>query len=138
MAKQESVSGKVQNLGNGRFKIDKGDQSDEDDVDIDLGGPGNYVVEKLKVNGTNGLPKNMPDGESIRWFNNFSIKENGNYIKKNYKVTIARLQEKLKVKNSKVVIYSENHDPKLYYLEPQPSGDTFDLDDGDPGTGQSP
>lgn len=136
MAKQDSVPGKVQNQGNGKFKIDKGDQPNEADVDIDLGGAGNYVVEKLKVNGTNGLPKKMPDGKSIRWFNNFSIKENGAYIKKKYTVTITNLQDQLR--GGKLVIYTETHDPQLYPLDPQPTGDTFDLDDGDPGAGGSP
>lgn len=139
MGKQNKVSGKVQNKGNGNYKIDKGNGPDEVDVDIDLHGANNYEVDKLE---TDTLPKTIDDQDgkpvSIRWFNNFSIKENGNYIKKKYKVTIAGLQEKLKEKNSKVVIYSETHDPQLYYLDPQPTGDSFELEDGDPGSGQSP
>ena len=138
MAKQDSVPGHVQNQGNGKFKIAKGDQPNEDDVDIDLGGAGNYAVEKLRVNGANGLPKNMPDGTSIRWFNNFSIKENGNYIKKKYQVTIAGLSSKLKEKNSQLVIYSDNHVPPLYPYDGTINGDSFDLDDGDPGIGMAP
>lgn len=136
MAKQDSVPGKVQNQGNGKYKIDKGDQPNEADVDIDLGGAGNYVVEKLKVNGTNGLPKNMPDGKPIRWFNNFSIKENGSYIKKKYTVTISDLQGRLG--KGTLVIYSETHTPSLYYYDGTINGDTFDLDDGDPGAGSAP
>lgn len=140
MAKQNKVSGKVHDEKNGKYKIDKGNGPDETDVDIDLNGANNYEVDKLE---TDTLPQTIDDPAtkqpvSIRWFNNFSIKENGNYIKKKYTVTIADLQSKLKVKNSKVVIYSETHDPQLYYLDPQPTGDTFELDDGDPGTGQSP
>jgi len=136
MAKQDSVPGKVQNQGNGKFKIDKGDQPNEVDVDIDLGGAGNYVVEKLKVNGANGLPKSMPDGTSIRWFNNFSIRENGNYIKKKYTVTIGDLQGRLG--KGRLVIYSETHTPPLYYFDGPINGDSFDLDDGDPAAGAGP
>jgi hypothetical protein len=136
MAKQSKVSGKVQNKGNGNYKVDKGNGPDEVDVDIDLHGANNYEADTLE---TDTLPKTMPDdpnGSPIRWFNNFSIKENGNYIKKKYTVTIGNLKEKLG--KGKLVIYSETHDPNLYYLDPQPSGDSFDLDDGDPGAGGSP
>lgn len=140
MGKQAKVSGKVHGQ-NGKYKIDKGNGPDEVDVDIDIPGGGNYEVDKLEVvkpDGSDVLPKTMPDGTSIRWFNNFSIKQNGKYIKKKYKVTIPDLIAKLKEKNSQLVIYSETHDPNLYYLDPQPAGDTFELDEGDPGTGQSP
>ena len=137
MAKQNKVSGKVQNKGNGNYKVDKGNGPDEVDVDIDLHGANNYEVDKLE---TDTLPKTMPDdpnGQPIRWFNNFSIKENGNYIKKKYTVSITNLREKLG--NGKLVIYSENHDPKLYYYDDSKiKGDTFELDDGDPGAGGAP
>ena len=138
MAKQESVPGKVQNQGSGKFKIDRGDQPNEVDVDLDLPVTGSYVVEKLRAHagGPNGLPAEI-DGKTIRWFNNFSIKENGNYIKKKYIVSITNLREKLG--NGKLVIYSENHDPKLYYYDDSKiKGDTFELDDGDPGAGGAP
>ena len=138
MAKQESVPGKVQNQGSGKFKIDKGDQPHEVNVDLDLPANGNYVVEKLRVHigGPNGLPAEI-DGQTIRWFNNFSIKENGNYIRKKYTVSVENLRGKLG--NGKLVIYSENHVPKLYYYDASKiSGDTFELDDGDPGTGGAP
>ncbi len=138
MAKQEHVSGKVQNQGNGKFKIEKGDQPHEVDIDIELPVNGNYVVEKLKTNvgGPKGLPGEI-DGNPIRWFNNFSIKENGNYIKKRYKVTMPGLVSKLKEKNSQLVIYSDTHDPKLYYYGTINS-DTFELTDGDPAGGAAP
>jgi len=92
MAKQENVPGKVQNQGSGKFKIDKGDQPNEVDVDLDLPENGNYTVEKLRAHGggPNGLPEKI-DTHTIRWFNNFSIKENGNYIKKKYIVSINNL-----------------------------------------------
>jgi hypothetical protein len=138
MAKQEGVPGKVQNQGSGKYKIDKGDQPNEVSVDLDLPVNGNYAVEKLRAHagGPNGLPAKI-DTHTIRWFNNFSIKENGNYIKKKYIVRIDNLKEKLG--NGKLVIYSENHDPKLYYYdESKIMGDTFELDDGDPGTGGAP
>jgi hypothetical protein len=138
MAKQESVPGKVRNQGSGKFSIDRGDQPNEVDLDLDLPVTGNYVVEKLRaqVGGPNGLPAEI-DGKTIRWFNNFSIKENGNYIKKKYIVSITNLREKLG--NGKLVIYSENHDPKLYYYDDNKiKGDTFELDDGDPGAGGAP
>ena len=136
MAKQEKDNGKVKDEGKGKFKIEKGNQPDEVDVDIQLPS-GTYEVEKLKVKvgGENGLPEKIGD-DTIRWFNNFSIKENGNYIKKKYTVTINGLRQKLG--NGQLVIYCETHDPKLYYLEPQPTGDSFELDDGDPAGGAAP
>ena len=137
MAKQNKVSGKVQNKGNGNYKIDKGNGPDEADVDIDLHGANNYEVDKLE---TDTLPKsiNGPDGKpvSIRWFNNFSIKENNRYIKKKYTVKIDQLQAKLA--GGKLVIYSDTHTPPLYYYDGTVNGDSFDLDDGDPATGGSP
>ena len=138
MAKQNKVSGKVKDQGNGKYKIDKGNGPDEVDIDIDLHGAGTYEVDKLE---TDTLPKSIdgPDGKpiSIRWFNNFSIQENKKYIKKKYNVTIPGLQVKLKEKDSKLVIYSDTHDPKLYYYGPVDS-DTFVLEDGDPGGGMAP
>lgn len=140
MGKQAKVANKAHGQ-NGKYKIDKGNGPDEVDVDIDIPGGGNYEVEKLEVvkpDGSYALPTAMPDGTSIRWLNNFSIKQNGNYIKKKYKVTIPNLIAKLKEKNSQLVIYSETHDPQLYYPDPQPTGDTFELEDGDPGGGMAP
>ena len=140
MAKQNKVSGKVQNQNNGKYKIDKGNGPAEVDVDIDLHGANNYEVDKLA---TDTLPKTIDDQDgkpvSIRWFNNFSIKENGNYIKKKYTVTIADLPGKLG--KGRLVIYSDTHVPQLYFYEDYGgtiSGDSFDLDDGDPGAGAGP
>ena len=138
MAKQNKVSGKVQNKGNGNYKIDKGNGPDEVDVDIDLKGSNNFEVDKLE---TDTLPKTIEDPDTkkpvaIRWFNNFSIKENGKYIKKKYTVKIDQLQAKLG--NGKLVIYSDTHTPPLYYYDGTINGDSFDLDDGDPGAGAGP
>ena len=138
MGKQDPDSGKVKDHKNGKFTIEKGNGPNEVDLDIQLPADGSYEVKKLKVQVGRG-EKDLPEKygtDTIRWFNNFSIKENGAYIKKKYTVTITNLQEKLG--NGKLVIYSETHDPKLYPLAPQPTGDTFDLDDGDPGGGAAP
>jgi hypothetical protein len=96
---------------------------------------GDYEVDKLE---TESLPTHMDDKTPIRWFNNFSIKENGTHIKKPYIVRIHRLKEKLKEKDSKLVIYSDTHDPKLYYYDGTIEGETFELTDGDPAAGQAP
>lgn len=133
MAKQASVPGKVQKLSNTRFRIEA-DGPGEVDVDLDLLVDGNYEVDKLE---TNTLPTNMPPPENtpIRWFNNFSIKQDGQYINQRYLVTIPDLLTLLG--KSKLVIYSDTHDPKLYDYGTITS-DTFELTDGDPGSGGSP
>jgi hypothetical protein len=134
MGKQTVVQGKVQDQGNGKFKIEKGNGPNEVDIEIDLGGDGNYEVEKLSVDG---LPTNVSSSDStpIRWFNNFSIKKDGQYINQKYNVTIPGLLNLLG--KSKLVIYSEMHDPNLYDYGAITS-DTFELTDGDPGTGGVP
>lgn len=133
MAKQASVPGKVQKLSKTRFKIEA-DGPGEVDVDLDLLVDGNYEVDKLE---TTTLPTNMPPPENtpIRWFNNFSIKQDGQYINQRYLVTIPGLVTLLG--KSKLVIYSDTHDPKLYDYGAI-TGDTFELTDGDPGSGGSP
>jgi hypothetical protein len=134
MAKQREVPGKAKKESDRKFKIEAVKEG-EAEVDIELLAGGNYIVEKLE---TEDLPKSMPDGTSIRWFNNFSIKENGSYINKTYKVTIPGLRGKLREKNSQLVIYSDRQDPKLYYYKGTIDGDTFELNDGDPGAGAGP
>jgi hypothetical protein len=119
-----------------KFKIDKGNQPNEVDIEIDILENGNYAVDKLKVDELEKEVPQMPDGTPIRWFNNFSIKENGNYIKKKYTVTINDLQGKLG--KGSLAIYSETRTPPLYYYAGTINGDTFDLDDGDPGIGSAP
>ena len=138
MAKQERVSGKVRDQGNGRFQIEKGDQPNEADIDLELPADGTYEVAKLRTNvgGPNGLPREI-EGKTIRWFNNFSIKQNGNYIKKKYKVRIANLRAKLG--DGQLVIYSDTHEPKLYFYDGTINNDdSFELEDGDPAAGAGP
>ncbi|HEY3475034.1 MAG TPA: hypothetical protein VGK56_10525, partial [Anaerolineales bacterium] len=67
MAKQDRVTGKVRDRGNGRFQIEKGDQPNETDIDLDLPADDNYEVDKLRTNvgGPNGLPREI-DGKTIR------------------------------------------------------------------------
>lgn len=139
MAKQNRVDNKVKKDKDKdwKFTIEPALPS-EVSVEIDLEVSGTYEVDKLE---TETLPTKMPDPDNmpIRWFNNFSVKENGNYIKKKYKVHIADLRAKLKEKDSKLVIYSDTHVPKLYYYEGAiDANDTFELTDGDPGSGQAP
>ena len=123
------VPGKVQKSNNKKFKIQK-DKDSEVDVDIEIEEDGDYEVDKLSVDG---LPTNMYDGNGIRWFNNFAIKKNGQYINQPYKVTIPGLSS---IAPSRLVIFDGNGDP--YYYTGAIVNDTFELTDGDPGAGQSP
>lgn len=118
---------------NKKFKIEKGNQPNEVDIDIDILGTGNYDVEKLKVDDLEKEYPQMPDGTSIRWLNNFSIKQNGRYIQQTYKVTIRGLSNR---GSSMLVIYSESRG--LYIYDGTIDGDTFELNDGDPANGMSP
>ena len=78
------VPGKVQKDSNRKFKIKK-DKTSEVDADVEILEDGDYQVDKLSVDS---LPTTMYDGNPIRWFNNFSIKKNGQYINQKYKITI--------------------------------------------------
>lgn len=118
---------------NKKFKIEKGNQPNEVDIEIDILGTGNYDVEKLKVDSVEKEYPQMPDGTKIRWLNNFSIKQNGKYINQTYKVTIPGLSNR---GSSVLVIYSESRG--LYAYDGTIDGDTFELTDGDPATGMSP
>lgn len=120
------IPGKVDRLTNRKFKIKK-DKAFEIDADVDIAEDGDYEVEKLSVDS---LPKQMKDKTTIRWFNNFAIKKNGQYIKQRYSVTIAGLS------SARVVICDSNGDP-YYYREPV-KDDTIELTDGDPGIGGAP
>src|SRR5262245_42716246 len=105
------ISGKVQkdNSNRKKFKVLKSNQpaSQEVDVDIEILTDGDYQVERLS----------LPDasvtfnGQAVRWFTNFSIKENGNNIKKAYRVTITGLTAKLAEKNSQLVVYYGSGSP---------------------------
>ena len=120
------VPGKVDRLNHKRFKIKK-DKPSEIDADIDIAEDGEYEVEKLSVEG---LPTKMPDGISIRWFNNFAIKKKNQYIRQRYFVTIAGLS------SARVVICGSDGEP--YYYEGSVKDDTIELTDGDPAIGGSP
>lgn len=124
------VPGKVQKDSSRQFKIKK-DKDSEVDVDIEIVEDGDYEVDKLSVDG---LPSTMYDGNPIRWFNNFSIKKNGQYINQKYKVTIPNLASLLG--NSRLVIFDGNGNP--YYYTGEIVNDTFELTDGDPAPGSSP
>ena len=131
MANQEKhvIQGKVQKDNNRRFKIRK-DKDSEVEVDIEILEDGEYVVEKLSVEG---LPAQMHDGNPIRWFNNFSIQKNGQYINQRYRVTIPGISN---LGKSRLVIFDGNGDP--YYYTGAIVDDTFEMTDGDPATGTAP
>lgn len=131
-ANKVPVPGKVQKdkNNNKKFKIEKGDQPHEVDVEVEIADAGEYEVEKLRMEG---LPTHI-DNIQIRWFNNFSIKKKGGgYIDQRYKVTIPGLAGR---GSSRLVIY--NGKGVLYYYEGTIDGDTFELTDGDPGAGSAP
>lgn len=132
MARQNKVvvPGKVQKNNSKKFKIQK-DKASEVDVDIEIEEDGEYEVDKLSVDG---LPTHMYDGNPIRWFNNFAIKKNGQYINQPYKITIQGLVSLLG--SSKLVIFDGNGDP--YYYTGAIVNDTFEVTDGDPAPGQAP
>ena len=109
-----------------KYKIEK-EKKTESDVTVQLTGDGDYNVEKLSVDG---LPTEMNDGTAIRWFNNFSIKKNGQYINERYFVTIPDGG------SSRLVIFDGNGNP--YYYTGEIKNNTFELTDGDPATGWVP
>jgi len=131
MADQNKVviPGKVQKDSNRKFKIKK-DKTSEVDADVEILEDGDYQVDKLSVDS---LPTHMYDGNSIRWFNNFSIKKNGQYINQKYKITIPGISN---MGSSRLVIFDGNGNP--YYYTGAIANDTFEMTDGDPGVGGSP
>jgi hypothetical protein len=122
------VPGKVEKdkSNNKKYKIYK-DKSSESDITIELTGDGEYIVEKLSVDG---LPAAMTDGNPIRWFNNFAIKKNGQYINERFFVTIPDGG------SSRLVIFDGNGNP--YYYTGEIKNNTIELTDGDPAGGFSP
>ncbi|HZJ22489.1 MAG TPA: hypothetical protein VFD54_04210 [Anaerolineales bacterium] len=131
MADQHKVviPGKVQKDSNRKFKIKK-DKTSEVDADVEILEDGDYQVDKLSVDS---LPTHMYDGYPIRWFNNFSIKKNGQYINQKYKITIPGISN---MGSSRLVIFDGNGNP--YYYTGAITNDTFEMTDGDPGVGGSP
>lgn len=122
------VPGKVKKDKNNpkKYKIEK-DKNSESDVTIELTGDGDYDVEKLSVDG---LPTAMNDGTPIRWFNNFAIKKNGQYINERFFVTIPNGG------SSRLVIFDGNGNP--YYYTGEINNNTIELTDGDPAGGFAP
>jgi hypothetical protein len=123
------IPGKVQKNSSRNFKIRK-DKSSEVDVDIEIEEDGDYEVDKLSIDG---LPTHMFDGTPIRWFTNFAIKKNGQYINQPYKVKIPGVSN---LGSSRLVIFDGNGDP--YYYTGAIVDDTFELTDGDPASGSGP
>lgn len=123
------IAGRVQQANSKKFKIKK-DKDSEVDVDVEIDEDGTYLVDKLSIDG---LPTTMHDGTSIKWFNNFAIKKNGQYINQAYKVTILGISN---IAPSRLVIFDGNGDP--YYYTGAITNDTFELTDGDPAIGRSP
>jgi len=119
------ISNKVDKLSDKKFKIKK-DKKYEIDLTVEIVEEGDYIVEKLSVDG---LPEVMNDGKAIQWFNNFAIKKGGQYINQRYFVTVPGLG------SSPVVIFDGNGDP--YYYTGQVTNDTFELTDGDPAVGKT-
>jgi hypothetical protein len=131
MADQNKIEVSVQKGAKNqkKFKVKK-EKDSEVDVDIEIIDDGDYEVVKFSVTG---LPEKMNDGTPIRWFNNFGIRKNGQYINQKYKVTIPGISN---LGKSKLVIFDGNGDP--YYYTGAIVNDTFELTDGDPSTGAAP
>jgi hypothetical protein len=132
------IAGKVQKNSNRRFKIQK-QKDTELEVDIDIEEDGVYEVEKLSVDD---LPATFVDDKGnsypIRWLNNFSIKKSGQYINQSFKVTIQGLNALLAA-GKKLVIWDGNtNNGKPWAYSGTVENDTFELTDGDPGTGYFP
>jgi hypothetical protein len=128
------ITGKVQKDSNTKFKIKK-DKDTELDVDVEIQDDGDYVVDKLSIDD---LPATMNDGTAIRWFNNFAIKKNGNYINQSFKVTIAGLSSVRSAKKKVVIFDGNTNNGKPFVFEGDITNDTLELTDGDPAVGSSP
>jgi len=120
------VPGKVDKVNNKKFKIKK-EKGNEQEVSVEIADDGDYVVEKLSIDG---LPATMSDGNPIRWINNFAIKKNGQYINQKFFVTLPA------VGNSRVIIFDGNGNP--YYYTGAVINNTIELTDGDPAVGNWP
>ena len=127
------IPNKVQKVGTGnrKFKImkDRGNEVDADVEIVDDPKDKDITFEVVKLS-VDGLPTTMHDGKPIRWFNNFAIRRNSEYINQRYFVTIPGLG------SSGVVIFDGNGDP--YYYTGSVTNDTIELTDGDPAIGGSP
>lgn len=130
MQKKVVIKGKVKKESNKKYEIEK-DKSSESNVTIDLTSDGDYEVEKLSLDD---LPTTMPDGNPIRWFTNFVIKnkKDGKPIKEKYSMTIPSDRGK-----SRLVICDSSGIP-YYYDESKIKDNKIELTDGDPAGGFSP
>ena len=122
------VPGKVKKDkdNNKKYRIEK-EKGSESDVTIDIVDDGDYLVEKLSIDG---LPTNMTDGNPITWINNFSVKKNGQYINQRYFVSIPDIG------SSRLIIFDGNGNP--YYYTGEIKNNKFELTDGDPAIGHWP
>jgi len=133
------LSSKKGSKGQKKFKVDKGTNKDEKDVEIDINSAGPddvFLVEKL---GMSNLEPKIGD-EDIVWFNNFQIKKESTNepINQNYKVKIIGLSY-WRTGNRKIVIQDGNvNNGKPYVFTGDLTDDTIELSDGDPGVGGSP
>jgi hypothetical protein len=132
------IDGKVKKNSSKNFRIEKVKDT-ERDVDINIEEDGVYEVEKLSVDD---LPATYVDGKgntsSILWFNNFSIKKNGQYINQSFKVTITGLSA-VRAEGKKIVIWDGNtNNGKPWEFTGDVTDDTMELTDGDPAIGGAP
>lgn len=123
MQNKTVIKGKVEKLNKKKYIIKK-DHSREKDITVDIEEDGDYVIEKLSLEG---LPEKMNDGNPITWINNFAIKKNGNYINQKFFVTIPDIG------SSRLIIYDGNGNP--YYYTGEIKNNVFELTDGDPAIG---
>ncbi len=126
MQNKTVIKDKVEKL-NKKKHIIKKYHPQEQDITVEVAEDGDYVVEKLSLEG---LPEKMNDGNPITWINNFSIKKNGNYINQRFFVTIPDIG------SSKLIIYDGNGNP--YYYTGEIKNNVFELTDGDPAVGHYP
>jgi hypothetical protein len=133
------LSTKKGNKGQKKFKVEKGSNKDEKDVDIDIetgSSDDTFIVQKLSLEG---LEPKIGD-EDIIWFNNFLIKKESTNepINQSYKVKIAGLSY-WRTGNRKIVIQDGNvNNGKPYVFTGNVTDDTIELSDGDPGVGGAP
>ncbi len=126
MQNKTVIKGKVEKLNKKKYIIKK-DHSREKDITVDIEEDGDYVIEKLSLEG---LPEKMNDGNPITWINNFAIKKNGNYINQKFFVTIPDIG------SSRLIVYDGNGNP--YYYTGEIKNNVFELTDGDPAIGHYP
>lgn len=133
------LSSKKGNKGEKKFKVDKGSNRDEKDVEIEIDSGGSddvFIVEKLDM----GNLELKIGNEDIVWFNNFQIKKESTNepINQNYKVKINGLSY-WRTGNRKIVIQDGNvNGGKPYVFTGTITDDTINLSDGDPGVGGAP